>query len=176
MPDPTASGVPGEPAPFAPSPVQLPASSGTPGLANQAENLAGTSSRRDGGTPPIAQQVKQRATGFLGSQKDAAADAIEQLAEAVHRSGEQLVGKQDWVASAITRGGAELNALAGSLREQDVADLAHQLRSFANSRPAVFAFAAFAAGFAAARVGKVAAGDLSRDDLPEIRRMNHGQR
>ncbi|RYE86745.1 MAG: hypothetical protein EOP19_06065 [Hyphomicrobiales bacterium] len=123
----------------------------------------------------LAGQAKQKLTGTLDSQKGAAADFVEELAQTVQRSGEQFEGRQDWIASAVGRGAAELNTLAGSLRDKDLGELAGQVQSFARRQPALFMGAALAAGFAVARLGKVVAGDLSRDDLPTVPEVNNGQ-
>jgi hypothetical protein len=124
---------------------------------------------------PLADQAKQKLTGALAGQKDAAADLVQHLAETVHRSGEQFQGQQDWIASAIGRGASELETLATTLRNKDLGDLAGQVQSFARRQPALFMGAALAAGFAVARLGKVTAGSLSREDLPTIPEVSSGQ-
>lgn len=127
-----------------------------------------------GPAPTLADQAKRKLTGALADRKNAAADLVEELANTVGRSGEQFQGQQ-WIASAVDRGAAELHTLAGSLRQQEVDDLTEQLLAFARRRPALFAGAALATGFAVARLGKVTAGDLSRDDLPTLSEAGHGQ-
>lgn len=138
---------------------QLPAAAGA--AAQTARSLAG--------------QAKQTLADKLDGQKGAAADMVEQFAQSVQRSGEQFQGSQDWIASAVGRGAEELNTLAASIRDKDVGELVDEVQSFATRQPAVFMAAAFAAGFAIARVGRVIAGDLSRDDLPTIPEVAHGQ-
>jgi hypothetical protein len=122
-----------------------------------------------------AGQAKQKLTGALEARKGTAADYVEQLAQTVQRSGQQFEGQQDWLASAIGRGAAELNTLAGTIRDKDLGQLASEVQSFARAQPALFMGAALATGFAVARLGKVAAGSLSRDDLPTMPEMSHGQ-
>ena len=124
----------------------------------------------------LAGQAKQTLAGKLDGQKAAAADMVEQLAQSVQRSGEQFEGRQDWIASAIGRGASELNAFADTIRDKDVGEFVGDVQAFATRQPALFMAAAFAAGFAVARVGKVVAGDLSRDDLPTMPEVGHGQR
>ena len=124
----------------------------------------------------LAGQAKQKMTGTLDSQKSAAADFVEELAQTVRRSSEQFEGQQDWIASAVRRGAAELNTLASSLRDKDLGELAGEVQSFGRRQPALFMGAALAAGFAVARLGKVVAGDLSRDDLPTVPEVGSGQR
>ena len=142
----------------------------TPG--NQVQAAAGEAAQS---ALSLAGQAKQTLAGKLDGQKGAAADMVEQFAQSVQRSGEQFQGRQDWIASAVGRGAEELNTLASSIRDKDVGDLLDEVQSFATRQPAVFMAAAFAAGFAVARLGKVIAGDLSRDDLPTIPEVGHGQ-
>ena len=97
------------------------------------------------------------------------------MAQQVHRSGEQFEGRQDWIASAVGRGAAELNTLAGAIRSKDLSELASEAQAFARRQPALFMGAALAAGFAVARLGKVVAGGLSRDDLPTVPEVGNGQ-
>ncbi|WP_174278308.1 hypothetical protein [Sphingomonas bacterium] len=124
-------------------------------------------------TRSLAGQARQALTGALDGQKGAAADMVEQLAQTVKRSGEQFEGQQDWIASAIGRGAQELNALAGTLRDKDLGDLSAEMGSFARRQPALFVAASAAAGFALARIGKIAAADLSRADLPTLPEAAH---
>lgn len=169
MQDPTTSGVPGGTTVFAISPDDsqdtnafAPAS----GKANEAAPAATA--------PSLANQAKQTLVSKLDDQKGTAANFVEQLAQTVQKSGEQFEGQQDWIASAIGRGAAELNALAGSLRDKDLGELAGEVQSFARRQPALFIGATLVAGFAVARLGKIVAGDLSRDDLPTVPEVRHG--
>ena len=127
------------------------------------------------GATSLVGQVKEQATSALSDQKDGLADQIDTLAETVHRSGAQFEGKQDWIASAIDRGAAELGSLATSLRENDLASLFRQVQTIARQQPALFIGASLAAGFAVARLGKLVAADMSQDDLPTLGGGNHAQ-
>ena len=126
-------------------------------------------------TSSLVGQAQQKLTDALDNQKHTAADFVEQLARTVQQSGEQFEGRQDWIASAVGRGAAELNTLAGSLRNKDLGELVGEAQAFARRQPALFMGAALAAGFAVARLGKVVAGDLSRDDLPSVPEVGNGQ-
>jgi hypothetical protein len=123
----------------------------------------------------LAGQAKQRLAGTMDTQKGTAADFVEQLAQTVQKSGQQFEGQQDWIASAIGRGAAELNTLAGSLRSKDVSELAREVQLFAGRQPALFIAATVVAGFATARIGKMVASDMSRDDLPTLPEVGNGQ-
>ncbi len=112
--------------------------------------------------------VKEQALSAVEAQKGALADRLEDVARAVHRSGEQLEGHQDVVAHLVERGAAELSVLAGTLRSNDLRGLLGGLQDLAQRQPALFAGASLAAGFALARVGKVAVAGASRADLPHL--------
>ena len=130
----------------------------------------------DAGQPAsLSGQARRKLAGTLDSQKGAAAHFVQQLAQSVQRSGEQFEGRQDWIASALGRGAAELNTLAGAIRDKDLGEFASEVEAFARRQPALFIGAALAAGFGVARLGKVVAGDLSRDDLPTVPEVGNGQ-
>lgn len=122
----------------------------------------------------LVSQVKDQAAAAVSGRKDGLADRIDQLADAVHQSGAQFEGKQDWIAGAIERGASELGALAGALRENDLGNLIGQVRTIARRQPALFIGASLAAGFAVARLGKLVVADISRDDLPTLPEVGHG--
>lgn len=121
-------------------------------------------------------QVQDKALAAANEQKEGLAGRIDDLAQAVHKSGEQFAGQQDWIASAIERGATELDTLATALRENDLGSLYRQVRSLARQQPALFIGACLAGGFALARVGKLVAADVSREDLPTMPEVGHGGR
>ena len=119
-------------------------------------------------------QVQDKALAAANEQKEGLAGRIDDLAQAVHKSGAQFTGQQDWIASAIERGATELSSLASALRENDLSGLLTQVKSLARRQPALFVGASLAAGFAVARLGKLVAADVSRDDLPTMPEVGHG--
>jgi len=123
----------------------------------------------------VAGQVKERLVKTADGQKAGIADRLDEVADSLHRSSEQFAGKQDWIASAIARGASELGTLASSVRTTDVVDLLGQVQSFARRQPGLFIGASLVAGFALARFGKLVAADVSRDDLPVMPEVGHGQ-
>ena len=141
-------------------------------VTDQAKDVAGQAADK---ASSVVDQMKDKAASAVEGQKAGLADRIDGLADAVHKSGQQFSGQQDWMASAIERGAAELSTLATSLRENDVSALYGQFRTFARQQPAMFIGASFAAGFALARFGKIVAADVSRDDLPTLPEVGHGQ-
>ena len=155
-----------------------------PGISDQARDIAASTKDAAGGVADQVKeqasssgdQVKDKALAAVSDQKEGLADRLDDLAQAVHKSGEQFAGQQDWIASAIERGAAELGALATSLRQNDVASLLGQAKSIAQRQPALFIGASLAAGFAVARLGKIVAADVSSDDLPTMPEVGHGER
>jgi hypothetical protein len=117
-----------------------------------------------------AHEAKSRATSALDTlgeqtslmaetQKAGFAAQIEDVAKAVHKSGEQLEGHQDWVAKLVEQGADELTALAERLRSNDLRSLLGDLGSLARRQPALFVGASMAAGFALTRIGRLAVSD-----------------
>ncbi len=121
----------------------------------------------------LAGAVEDRVGATAQSQKEGLADRLQDVAEAVHRSGEQLEGHQDWIAGLVEKGADELTTLANTLRTNDLRSLMGSLEDLARRQPALFVGASLAAGFALARVGKVAAAGASRADLPHLPEASH---
>lgn len=104
----------------------------------------------------LASTIGDQASSVAEDQKSQLADKLEDVAKAVHRSGEQLEEQQDWVAHMVERGAAELSTLATTLRTNDLQSLLGNLGSLARRQPALFVGASMAAGFALTRVGRLA--------------------
>jgi uncharacterized Ntn-hydrolase superfamily protein len=104
----------------------------------------------------LTSEVKERAASMAQTQKDGLAERLEDVAHAVHSAGEQLKGHQDWAANLVERGADELTTLADTLRTNDLRGLMDNLQDLAKRQPALFTGATLAAGFALARVGRVA--------------------
>jgi hypothetical protein len=158
-------------APHAAQAVTDQAADGATSAKNVASGIAGQATAQ---TSSLVGQVKDKAFAAASDQKEGLADRLDDLAHAVHKSGEQFAGQQDWIASAIERGAAELGALATSLRQNDIASLFGQAKSIAQRQPALFIGASLATGFAVARLSKIVAADVSRDDLPTMPEVGHG--
>lgn len=120
---------------------------------DQAKDVAEDAKNRAGS---VASAIGDKAALLADAQKGQLADKLEDMAKAVHRSGEQLEGQQDWVAHMVERGAAELSTLAATLRTNDLQSLLGSLGSLARTQPALFVGASMAAGFALTRVGRLA--------------------
>jgi hypothetical protein len=120
----------------------------------------------------IAEDVKSRVLSTAEGQREGIADQIGGVAEALHRSGEQFKGNQEWVAHLVERGAGELGTLAETLRTNDLQGLMEKLQDLAKRQPAVFVGAAMAAGFATVRLGKIAVAGATKADLPTLPEMS----
>jgi hypothetical protein len=106
----------------------------------------------------LASDAGAKLSDTANAHKQNAADSLKRTADALHRSGEQLEGEQDTIARLVERGADELGALADTLRNNDFRGLVGTLGNMARRQPALFIGATMAAGFALARVGRLAAG------------------
>jgi hypothetical protein len=122
----------------------------------------------------VADNVKDQALSAVEEGKEGIAERLEDMAGAVHRSGEQLEGQQDWLAQLVERGADELGNLASTVRSNDLRGLISKLEGMARRQPVLFVGAAMAAGFAGARLGKVAIAGASRSDLPTMKEAGNG--
>ncbi len=138
----------------------------------QAQELAHEAQQRGAS---LLSSMTERVEAATESGKLSLADQLEDVARAVHRSGTQLKGHQDWAAHLVERGAAELSTLATTLRGNDLRGLMGGLQDLARRQPALFAGASLAAGFALARVGRIAVAGASKDDLPKMPEAHLGQ-
>ena len=159
---------------FAPSSINSVTTASEPPIVGAQDDFSTGASTKYPGTG-FADRVKERISSSAVARKAGLADRIDEFAESLNRSSQEFAGKQDWIADAIARGGAEVGLLANSLRDADLGELLRQAQLFARRKPAMFLGASLAAGFAVARVGKIVAADLSRDDLPVMPEVGHGQ-
>jgi hypothetical protein len=112
--------------------------------------------------------VKDQVMAAADGQREGLAGQVSDVADAMHQAGEHFKGNQDWIARMIEAGAGELGTLASTLRTNDLEGLMGKLQDLARRQPAIFVGAAMAAGFAAVRVGKVAAAGVSKADLPSM--------
>lgn len=116
----------------------------------------------------LAGAVGEHVSSAAEAGKASLADQLQDVARAVHRAGAQLEGHQDWMAHMVEKGAAELSVLATTLRTNDMRELMSGIDGIARRQPALFAGASLAAGFALARVGRIAVAGASKADLPSL--------
>jgi hypothetical protein len=105
----------------------------------------------------VAEEVKDRAVWEAERQKNRAAAQVEQAAQSAHQAADALrEGQQRWLADLVQRGAGELASFAERLHGNNLQEILSDIESFARKQPALFAGASIAAGFALARMARVA--------------------
>jgi hypothetical protein len=100
----------------------------------------------------LIDNVKQRATAQLDSQKGRATDSISSIADAVRSSTSHLREEQhDVLAQYVDTFADQLERFSNNLRGKDVNELLDGVRDFARRQPALFVAGSLAAGLLAAR-------------------------
>jgi hypothetical protein len=133
-----------------------------PGFTRQVEDAAGQvadEAKRAGSA------VKAEAAGLAGKVKDETwrqaeggreqvAQRLATVATNIRETSGDLRQREAWLADLLDVGARELGDLAGTLQRRDLGSLISSLESFARRQPALYAGAAVALGFAAARLAK----------------------
>jgi hypothetical protein len=101
--------------------------------------------------------VQERLGEAVGDRKDQAADAIETAAEQAHKAADSLRdADQRWLSDIVGASADELGAFAEMIRTNDLNGLMQRVQGLAHRQPALFAGASVAAGFALARMVRIA--------------------
>ena len=124
----------------------------------------------------LAGDAREQAISAAEEGKDQIGARLKDIAEAAHRSGERLEGEQDWLAKLVEQGADELGSLAEFVPLSDLRGLIGKLEDLARKQPVLFVGAAMAAGFAGARLGKMAIAGASRSDLSNPKEMGNGSK
>ncbi len=104
----------------------------------------------------LGSDIAKQAEAIAETQKDGIADRLEGVAGAFYRSGQDLREKEAWLAQVLDKGADEMTSFAATLRSNDFNSLVGNLQNLARRQPALFMGASVAAGFALARVGRLA--------------------
>jgi len=106
----------------------------------------------------LIDQVRDRASAQLTTQKNRATDGLGSLAQLARDSTQSLRDTQhDVAAEYVSRAAEKIDRVSARLRELEVGDLYREAEQFARRRPAVFMGAAFALGIVAVRFLKSSA-------------------
>jgi hypothetical protein len=112
----------------------------------------------------LIDNVKQRASAQLDSQKGRATEGLSVVANAVRGTTTQLRNEQhDVIAQYIESAADRIDRLSATLRDKDVNELLSDLRDFARRQPALFVGGSFAVGLLAARFLKSSNRDSAED-------------
>jgi len=101
----------------------------------------------------VADQVMDQAASRLDMGKDYAADTLNNVAQALRKTGQHLRedGSQPTLGQYADTGAQQLERFTGYLRQRDANELLSEVESFARRSPAMFAGGTFALGLLAAR-------------------------
>jgi hypothetical protein len=102
-------------------------------------------------TSAIWSDAKDAASAALNEQKQTAAGTLADFAQALRKAAHEGGAQQSGVAGFAEVAADGLERFSGTLRSKDLNALAHDVESFARSRPIAFFGAAVAAGFIAMR-------------------------
>jgi hypothetical protein len=105
----------------------------------------------------FAQRLKEDGRQTLEQRKRSAADRVEEIAQALGRTGAQFSGNEPTIADLANRLAGTVGNLATRLREGSIDDLIDDTRAFARRNPGLFVAGGLIAGFALARFAKASA-------------------
>jgi hypothetical protein len=105
----------------------------------------------------FTQRLKEDGRQTLDQRKRSAADRVDEIAQAIGRTGEQFSGEPT-LADFANRLANNVGNLATRLREGSIEDLVDDTRALARRNPGLFIAGGIVAGFALARFAKASAG------------------
>jgi len=108
-------------------------------------------------TRGFAQRLKEDGRRTLEQRKRSAAARVEEIAQAIERTGAQFSENEPTLAELASRLAGTVGNLATRLREGSFDDLADDTRAFARRNPGLFLAGGLAAGFVLARFVKASA-------------------
>jgi hypothetical protein len=118
-----------------------------------------------------ARELASQARSAADSGKDRVASQVDGVAQAFHRTGDQLREENQVAAQFTDAIGTQIERIAGYLQGRDVRGMVDEVQTFARRQPALFLGGAFTAGLLLARFLKSSANhavELGDEDLQEI--------
>ena len=116
-----------------------------------AQDFSATADEMKSSAREAAGQVVDETRAFAEEQKQAGADNMARLGQAVHGAADQLGREMPQAAGFIHSAADTLQGAASSLRERSIEDLFEGFRDFARRQPAAAFAGSVLAGFALAR-------------------------
>lgn len=102
----------------------------------------------------IASDAKDKVVSVVNEQKNAGADYIGTIADAVHRAASELNNEVPQAARYVHQAANRLQTVADAVRNRNVGDLVGEVQQFAKQQPALFFGGTLVLGFAAMRLLK----------------------
>jgi hypothetical protein len=116
----------------------------------------------------FTQRLKEDGRQTLDQRKRSAADRVDEIAQAIERTGAQFSGNEPTLADLANRLASNVGNLATRLREGSIEDLVDDTRALARRNPGLFIAGGILAGFALARFAKASARRVDdRAQLPD---------
>lgn len=115
------------------------------------------SERTQAAASEAADTIKSRARDVAEQQKEAGAQQIGAIADAMKAAADNLEGKVPRAAEYIDEVAGQLGSVASALRQRSIDDVVGNVADFARKQPAAFFIGAVAAGFALSRFAKSSA-------------------
>ena len=139
------------------------------------ESTDNISSRTVNRAADLKQRVKRDSKQRIDKGKRAAADQIEDIADALDVAGSRLDQSQPTLANYASKLADGVGGLATRLREDNIEDLYRDARRFATEHPGMFLLGGAAVGLAIARFMKAEATDDDRSELRSGLRSDLGE-
>lgn len=118
--------------------------------------------------------AREQATGYVDLRKEAAAQSVADVANALREVTRTLEDRPQ-IRAFVDSAAQGLEGLAGSIRERDVAEIYSDIEDVLRRRPAVVAAASLVAGFFIARFIKSSAEDVRLEEARRRRRSGARQ-
>lgn len=115
---------------------------------SQAQQVAQQAQQKAG---QVANQAKQQTTSVLASQKDKAASSLDNVAQALRQTSQQLQEQQGGISQLGNKAADQVDSVSQYLRSKDVNELVNDAEGYARNNPGIFLAGALALGFLAAR-------------------------
>ncbi len=120
----------------------------------------------------FTQRLKEDGRRTLEQRKRSAAGRVEEIAQAIGRTGAQFSDNEPTLADLANRLASTVGNFATRLREGSIDDLVADTRAFARRNPGLFIAGGLLAGFALARFVKASPRieevDIASDDAPTL--------
>lgn len=131
-------------------------------MSESTDNISSSTANR---AADLKQRVKRDSKQRIEKGKRAAADQIEDIADALDVAGSRLDQTQPTLANYASKLADGVDGLATRLREGNIEDLYRDARRFATDHPGMFLLGSAAAGLAIARFMKAEATGGERADM-----------
>ncbi len=119
--------------------------------------LSSAAERAQGAASEAADKIKSRTRDAAEQQKEAGAEHISGVADAMKAAADDLEGKVPLAAEYVDDLAGQLGSVASALRQRNIDDMVGNVADFARKQPTAFFAGAVAAGFALSRFAKSSA-------------------